>query len=50
MTKINYKRKVSRKLPVTKVNKVITPDAVYNREKEKKKLKKLLENLPNEIL
>lgn len=41
--KINYRRKIKiRKTPVTKANKIIDPDSVYNRKREKEEFKELI--------
>jgi hypothetical protein len=49
MPKINYRRKSwIQKMPVKKVNKIQTPDSVYDRTKEKEKVRKELERVKYE--
>lgn len=44
--KINYRRKNwIPKMPVKKVNKIQTPDSIYNRREEKRKLLKEIRRL-----
>jgi hypothetical protein len=49
--KINYRRKNwIPKMPVKKVNKVQIPNNIYDRTKEKKRVKEELERIENEII
>jgi hypothetical protein len=51
MSKINYRRKNwLQKMPVKKVNKIQTPDTIYDRNEEKKKLIREIKRLNYENL